>query len=138
MDNIIIRKAKMDHVCECCGHIIHKGEEYLDKIHVKDSKTVKHYRYHDICPSLGVSKYEKLAVFLTRNGPLMCADRFGKKATAIGISVVYDAEDESKFHYLVRLCDWGESDSYCINADDFLSDYHDANGDFIIEVVNKL
>ena len=28
--NIMIRKAKNNYVCECCGHIIKAGTEYLD------------------------------------------------------------------------------------------------------------
>ena len=139
MENIIIRKAKNDYVCECCGHIIRKGEEYLDKIHVKDVKTVKHYRYHDVCPSLGISKYEKLAVYLTRNGSIICADKDGNKVIAFGISVVEDATEDGKFHYMVRLCNWDDkSNSYGIDADVFLANYHNANGDLMLRIVNIL
>lgn len=30
-NNIIIRTAKKDFVCDCCGKIIKTGTEYLDK-----------------------------------------------------------------------------------------------------------
>lgn len=51
MADIIIRKAKKDYVCDVCGHIIHAGEEYLDKVITHDGKAVRHERYHDECPA---------------------------------------------------------------------------------------
>lgn len=49
--NYILRKAAKDYVCECCGRIIHKGEQYIDKIIVNNGNFVKHIRYHDECPT---------------------------------------------------------------------------------------
>lgn len=46
-NDIVIRK---DYVCSCCGHIIKKGTEYLDKVTLNVGKIVKHDRYHDECP----------------------------------------------------------------------------------------
>lgn len=59
MTDIIIRKAKKDYVCDCCGHIIHAGEEYLDKIITHDGKAVRHERYHDECPYSDDAKEHK-------------------------------------------------------------------------------
>ena len=46
----MIRKARRNYVCECCGHIIRAGSEYLDKVILNNGKCVQHNRYHDICP----------------------------------------------------------------------------------------
>ena len=48
--NIMIRKARNNYVCECCGHIIRAGSEYLDKVILNNGKCVQHDRYHDVCP----------------------------------------------------------------------------------------
>lgn len=48
--NIMIRKAKNNYVCDCCGHIIRAGTEYLDKVILNNGKCVQHDRYHDVCP----------------------------------------------------------------------------------------
>ena len=49
-NNIVIRTAKKDYVCDCCGRLIKAGEEYLDKVTLNDGKCVRHERYHDECP----------------------------------------------------------------------------------------
>ena len=59
MADIIIRKAKKDYVCDVCGHIIHAGEEYLDKVITHDGKAVRHERYHDECPYTDSKKLDK-------------------------------------------------------------------------------
>ena len=61
-NNIIIRKAKNNYVCECCGHIIKAGSEYLDKVILNNGKCVQHDRYHDVCPksSLPQVLFDKL------------------------------------------------------------------------------
>ena len=59
MADIIIRKAKKDYVCDVCGHIIHAGEEYLDKVITHDGKAVRHERYHDECPYADDTKTSK-------------------------------------------------------------------------------
>ena len=61
-NNIIIRKAKNNYVCECCGHIIRAGSEYLDKVILNNGKCVQHDRYHDVCPksSLPQVLFDKL------------------------------------------------------------------------------
>lgn len=53
MNNIIIRKAKVDYVCQICGHIIKAGTDYLDKVVlINGTKCVQHERYHDECPKV--------------------------------------------------------------------------------------
>ena len=52
MNNIIIRKAKSDYVCQVCGHIIRSGTEYLDRVVLNNGKCVQHERYHDECPKV--------------------------------------------------------------------------------------
>lgn len=59
MNNIIIRKAKKDYVCDCCGHIIKTGTEYLDKVILNTGKVVCHERYHDECPYFDNDKQNK-------------------------------------------------------------------------------
>lgn len=59
MNNIIIRKAKKDYICDCCGHIIRTGAEYLDKVILDTGKVVCHERYHDECPYADDDKQNK-------------------------------------------------------------------------------
>lgn len=83
-DSIMIRKAKQDYVCSCCGHIIHKGDEYLDKVILNVGKIVKHDRYHDDCPM--ISDAEKVfKKIVAANGDLIMADDKGNKYHLIGI-----------------------------------------------------
>lgn len=49
-NNIVIRIARKDYVCDCCGHKISIGTEYLDKVILNNGKCVQHTRYHDECP----------------------------------------------------------------------------------------
>jgi hypothetical protein len=60
--NIMIRKAKNNYVCECCGHIIKAGTEYLDKVILNNGKCVQHDRYHDVCPKTSLPQvlFDKL------------------------------------------------------------------------------
>lgn len=60
--NIIIRKARNNYVCECCGHIIKQGTEYLDKVILNNGKCVQHDRYHDVCPKTSLPQvlFDKL------------------------------------------------------------------------------
>lgn len=89
-DSIIIRKAKQDYVCSCCGHVIHKGDEYLDKVILNVGKIVKHDRYHDECPE--VSDTDKLfKKILTNKGDLIAADKDGNKIHIIGIKFINES-----------------------------------------------
>lgn len=84
-NDVMIRKANKDYVCSCCGHIIKKGEEYLDKVILNTGKIVKHDRYHDECPC--ISDVSKLFARIEReNGDLICVDGKGCKIHVIGIA----------------------------------------------------
>ena len=84
-NDIIIRKASKDYVCSCCGHIIKKGDEYLDRCILNVGKIVKHDRYHDECPC--TSDTSKLFTRIEReNGDLICSDSNGCKIHIIGIA----------------------------------------------------
>lgn len=67
--DIMIRKASKDYVCSCCGHVIRKGDEYLDKVILNTGKIVKHDRYHDECPKAS----KLLTVLFKNNNPVVCA-----------------------------------------------------------------
>ena len=84
-DSIMIRKAKQDYVCSCCGHIIHKGDEYLDKVILNVGKIVKHDRYHDECPH-DSDVLKLFARIEHENGDFICADGEGCKIHIIGVA----------------------------------------------------
>lgn len=94
-DSIIIRKAKQDYVCSCCGHIIHKGDEYLDKVILNVGKIVKHDRYHDECPHQ--SALIKLFMRLEQSNGDIPAAASGDKCHVIGIKWLKEEP-----HILVR------------------------------------
>lgn len=84
-NDIIIRKANKDYVCSCCGHIIKKGDEYLDKCIFNLNKIVKHDRYHDECPH--ASDISKLFARIEHeNGDLICGDTGGYKIHIVGVA----------------------------------------------------
>lgn len=67
-NNIIIRKAKADYVCQVCGHVIKAGTDYLDRVVLNNGKCVQHERYHDECP-----KVSKLCTQLFKHDePTVC------------------------------------------------------------------
>lgn len=82
-NEIMVRKASKDYVCSCCGHIIRKGDEYLDKVILNVGKIVKHDRYHDECPvsSTVIKLINKIE---HNNGDLICS-LDGYKIHVIGI-----------------------------------------------------
>jgi len=81
---IIIRKAKKDYVCSCCGHKIKQGEEYLDKVIINTGKIVRHDRYHDECPAS--TDVEKLIRKIeAAEGDLIAMDANGDKWHIIGV-----------------------------------------------------
>lgn len=84
---IIIRKAKKDFVCSCCGHVIRQGEEYLDKVILNTGKIVKHDRYHDECPAS--TDVEKLIRKIeAAEGDLIAIDNQGDKWHIVGVQYV--------------------------------------------------
>lgn len=94
-DSIIIRKAKQDYVCSCCGHVIHKGDEYLDKVILNVGKIVKHDRYHDECPHQ--SALIKLFTHLEQSNGDIPAAAGGDKCHVIGVQWL-----RNEPHILVR------------------------------------
>lgn len=118
--DIIVRKARKDYVCDCCGHIIHAGTEYLDHVITHHYPYTEHERYHDECPKQDV--IERLFYSLVREkGDLVCADRAGNKIHVIGF--YWDA-DGIKVEYR----DWA---SPCVNTmplKELAENYHDAEG----------
>lgn len=122
-DSVIIRKAKQDYVCSCCGHVIHKGDEYLDKVILNVGKIVKHDRYHDECPSISDAEvlFKKIAA---NNGDLIAANSDGFKIHIIGIKYINEGP-----RFICR--PW---DKPIVSDFDFsdLKNYHDEKGDTIL------
>ena len=122
-DSIMIRKAKQDYVCSCCGHIIRKGDEYLDKVILNVGKIVKHDRYHDECPVMSPAEkvFRKIAA---ANGDLIMADDKGNKYHLIGVRY-FDGVPKVVYQ------PW---QSALITTYDFvwLKDCHDEKGDPIL------
>ena len=84
-NDITIRKANKDYVCSCCGHIIRKGDEYLDRCILNIGKIVKHDRYHDECPRN--SDVSKLFARIEReDGDFICSDSNRRKIHIIGVA----------------------------------------------------
>ena len=121
--NIIIRKARNNYVCDCCGHIIKQGTEYLDKVILNNGKCVQHSRYHDECPKFDPKAFlfDKI---IKANGDLHVADSNGVKKRIAGIAF---ADDE----WYVLYHDWDDPKGKYMS---FISiiDYRDENGNPII------
>lgn len=87
-NNIVIRTAKKDYVCDCCNRIIHAGEEYLDKVILNDGKRVRHERYHDECPrdSTVERAFRRIVACVDKEKePMPVKDRDGKVYSLHGI-----------------------------------------------------
>ena len=84
MENLIVRKARKDYVCDYCKHIIKAGTEYIDSIVIKYGNVVKHDRYHDECP---VKEDTELLMkrIIDDAGDLICSEPSGEKHRIIGI-----------------------------------------------------
>lgn len=84
MSNLIVRKARKDYVCDCCGHVIKAGTEYIDNVVIKYGNVVKHERYHDECPAK--SEAERLFKrIIDAGGDLIASEPSGEKHHIIGI-----------------------------------------------------
>lgn len=83
-NNIVIRTARKDYVCDCCGHKISIGTEYLDKVILNNDKCVQHTRYHDECP-----KVSKLIKAIAENNSKVPVTNNGTKYWLVGIQ--YDS-----------------------------------------------
>lgn len=80
----IIRKASKNYICSCCGHIIRKGDEYIDRCTFNVGKIVKHDRYHDECPRYSDAS-RLFAKIELENGDLICSDTEGRKIHVVGV-----------------------------------------------------
>lgn len=123
-NNIIIRKASKDHVCDVCGRIIKAGDEYLDRVILDNGKCVRHERYHDECPR--ASSAEKLFSLIEKNkGDLIIANKEGIKIRVIGISYGGDGEP------MILYREWEDFEYKTIKLSE-LKNYHDCNGNNLI------
>lgn len=87
MSNLIVRKARKDYVCDCCGHVIKAGTEYIDNVVLKYGNVVKHERYHDECPAK--SEAERLFKrIIDADGDLLVSEPGGDKWTIKGVCFV--------------------------------------------------
>lgn len=122
-NDIIIRKANKDYVCSCCGHIIKKGDEYLDKVILNTGKIVKHDRYHDECPHN--SDISKLFARIEReDGDLICTDSVGHKVHIIGVKW-------SNKNPMLIYKEWNNEDSRVLPVESAII-LTDLNGDSIL------
>ena len=110
-NNIVIRTAKNDYVCDRCGHKIPAGSEYLDKVILNTGKIVRHERYHDECPCDKVTDLFKVIKDAGYNLP--CADSDGNKWHAKGIT-----QD------MVCITSWDRLEISTVSTDRFLKEYH--------------
>lgn len=110
-NNIIIRKAKQDYVCDCCGHIIRAGSEYLDKVILNNGKCVQHDRYHDECP-----KQNKIIKALIENTSAVPVVHDGTKYWLVG--VMYNDTGLA-----AMIMDWDKEDTLCVSEKEFLEEW---------------
>ena len=122
-NDIMIRKASKDYICSCCGHIIRKGDEYIDKCIFNVGKIVKHDRYHDECQHN--SNVSKLFARIEReNGDLICIDSDGRKIHIVGV-----AWNNIGSMFLYR--EWDDSKKKALPIE-CVSNFVDVNGGSII------
>ena len=117
MADIIIRKAKKDYVCDVCGHIIHAGDEYLDKVITHDGKAVRHERYHDECPHVDDAKQNKFIHKLLNSKDMLAInlnnfDKFHVTGLAVGVTGIH-----------VEMADWGWNRVPDVFIKTFLEEY---------------
>ena len=95
MSNLIVRKARKDYVCDCCGHVIKAGTEYIDNVVIKYGNVVKHERYHDECPA----KSEAECLFkriIDADGDLIASTPEGNKVHITGIKFGFPNSHEPR------------------------------------------
>ena len=120
----MIRKARNDYVCECCGHIIKAGSEYLDKVILNNGKCVQHSRYHDECPKL-FSQEVLFSKIVKAGGDLIAANEDGTKIHIIGIA--YKSAGDPVILYM----DWGNATKKAMGWTQVIY-YHDADGNLLV------
>lgn len=123
MSNLIVRKARKDYVCDCCGHIIKAGTEYIDNVVIKYGNVVKHERYHDECPTK--SEVERLFKrIIDAGGDLIVSEPSGDKHHISGIQYT-----RGEVRVVVR--DWDEGVS--LMTMDTVKSWIDENGERILQ-----
>ena len=125
-NNVIIRKANKDYVCDVCGHIIKAGTEYLDRAILNNGKCVQHERYHDECPK--ESPLIKLISKIEKNDcDLLAAHKTkGDKIHIIGIR--YACKNTEVFYY-----EWNDDLTNVKKMSiSEIANYCDHNGDDLI------
>lgn len=120
----MIRKARNDYVCECCGHIIRAGSEYLDKVILNNGKCVQHSRYHDECPKVTLPEL-LLSKIVAEHGCYIVADKDGDKICITGMVNLKGTL------WCVIYNDWGDSVDKRLPINE-LCNFHDANGKPVI------
>lgn len=126
MSDIIVRKARNDYVCDCCGHIIKAGTEYLDKCIIIHGIPVKHERYHDECPDEGAALrlFKKI---VAANGDLIVSTPSGNKCHITGISFDFPNEHDPR----VLVWEWGGENTRYHKLRD-IKDWIDEHGERIL------
>ena len=122
--NIMIRKARNNYVCECCGHIIKAGSEYLDKVILNNGKCVEHNRYHDVCPKTQLPQvlFDRI---LRANGDFPAAFEDGTKIHIIGIAFNNKGP-------VVIYREWLGTEKLALSFDEIIGRCHDADGNTVV------
>lgn len=120
-NNIVIRAAKKDYVCDCCGRLIKAGDEYLDKVTLNDGKCIRHERYHDECPR--DSAPERIVKRLVESGePLPIRDiKNDVKYSLHGVEL-YDG------NWYARVSEWGTGNARSVNIIALIYGFVDGEG----------
>lgn len=121
-ESLTVRTAKKDYVCSCCKHIIHSGEEYIDRIIFKYGECVRHERCHDECPrdSAPERLFKKLFAHVEKYGEqLQMLDKDGVVRYISGLKYV-----DGVWYVNVVNTPW-------LALSNFIENYRDENGDTI-------
>lgn len=123
MSNLIVRRARKDYVCDCCGHIIAKGTEYIDNVVLKYGNVVKHERYHDECPAKSAAE-QLFKRIIDADGDLIVSTPSGDKCHIVGI--IWD-------HGLpyIQFMYWSENETHPVGMDT-VKDWIDEHGERIL------
>lgn len=122
--NIMIRKAKNNYVCECCGHIIKVGTEYLDSVILNNGKCVQHDRYHDVCPKTSLPQvlFDRID---RADGDFPAAFEDGTKIHIIGIA--YNNRGP-----VILYREWLGTEKLALSFDEAIGRCHDADGNALV------
>ncbi len=129
MSNLIVRKARKDYVCDCCGRIIKAGTEYIDNVVLKYGSVVKHERYHDECPDKSEAEYLFKRI-INANGDLLASTSSGNKVHITGVTFDFPEGHEPK----ALVWEWGGENTGYHNLRD-IKDWIDEYGERILSKV---